>query len=138
MTIREHLRDTHEQLAKHHIAMAKGHKQLAKCFGSMEKAEGMESASDISEAHEGLAEQHIELSEFHLQCCKTLLDKVQGGELSKADMDRDLIQPDGISGIIGEVPQNVHPVFRSGQRDFGKATDGVDAVLAKTIFNDEI
>jgi hypothetical protein len=134
MTKADHLAE-----GEHHVRDGKLH--MAKLKGLL-KARGMEDDTDDTDDDEdceltflkaSIAECAV-MAEHHLKCAKVATD-----DLAKSDLDRaDDIRPDGISSIVGEVPQNVHPVFRSGQRDFGKATDGVDAVLAKTIFNDEI
>src|SRR5258708_1041763 len=119
MTMREHLRDVHEKSAEHHLQMAKGHKTIAKCFGSMEKAAGLESAEDLAAAHEGLAEEHIGMGEFHLACCKSLDKALVTEDLSKAFgmSDGDAIRPDGISAVIGDVPQHVRAILRAGQKE---------------------
>jgi hypothetical protein len=94
--------------------------------------------------HAQLAIEHRRMADFY-ESLPDVEIVAPGGSLDspiswgKAQgMDRfDAIVPDGISGIVGEIPQHIRPVLRAGQREFGKVTDGMDAVLAKTIFGDE-
>jgi hypothetical protein len=130
MTMREHLGNTHEKLAAHHVEAAKQHAALAKCFSGMEKSAGVKNPEDFAAAHDALAKQHADIGEFHLSCCETLgaMGKTAGwGESG------DAIRPDGVSSIIGEIPDNLRPIFRSGQRDYMKIADTVDAGLGKVI-----
>jgi hypothetical protein len=96
---------------KVHLLLQAEHRRMAEFYESLPKVEGSRPTGSLYDS-------------FKIQ-------KAQG-------MDRfDAIVPDGISGIVGEIPQHIRPVLRAGQREFGKVTDGMDAVLAKTIFGDE-
>lgn len=121
-TLREHLQKIHTRSAEHHLTKAKGYLGLAKCL-KMQKADmGDDDADpeDISSTLADLAEEENDMAQFHLECCAGL-DKVQGGDLIKSDMDGDRIVPDGISVIVGDVPQHVRAIPRNGQREIETA-----------------
>jgi hypothetical protein len=116
----------HQSAAEHHIRMGKIHQ------GALKKAADME--DDNGQAfHKSMMAEHAAMAENHLSCCKT----AQALELSKASAmhDEDGIRPDGVSAVIGDVPPNIRPVFRNGQREFQRAE--VPAELEKLVSLDD-
>jgi hypothetical protein len=91
---------------------------------------------NIASICDDLADGEEEACQFSLDCCKGM-DKIAEGDLQKAfGMGADpgeRLRPDQVSSIIGEMPDNVRPIFRTGQRDFQKLSDTVDANLGKVI-----
>lgn len=107
-TIREAMRQEHENSAAHHSAMAASHAKLAECFG---KAEGMK---DCEAAHSEMAKIHTAAADHHLSMCKAIT-----AELSKS-------MPDSVRGVATvDAPANafagVRAVPRVGQPDFSKS-----------------
>lgn len=116
----------HEMASGHHTRMGNFHGAALKKCKDMEDSDG-------EAFHKAAMVEHASEAARHLSCCKS----TQALELSKASMggDPDAIRPDGISSIIGEAPA-VTPIFRTGQRQFGKAGD-VDPQLEKILGTDE-
>ena len=127
--MREHLRGAHQEMAAHHVAMAKTHRRIAEHFGKSEMAEG---SKDLASSHDELAGHHTDQAEYHIQCCKSLDKSLDTEDLSKAiGLNSDGLRPDLVSSVIGEVPENLRPVFRNGQRDFAVSKVGAGSVLEK-------
>jgi hypothetical protein len=111
--------------------------EMRECFGKTAKSDmGGESSdreSDLDPVFDGIAGM--------ADCCLKMARKCvqyakaeEADELRKAQgMDGDGIRPDQVSSIVGEIPNNVRPIFRAGQKDFSKVGDTVDANLQKII-----
>jgi hypothetical protein len=144
-TMKEHLQDGWTRQAEHQISKAKHHTSLSKAHTDYAKAHqammdecdedspefefykaGRDFHLEKAEHHAATATEHTDMAEFCVECRKAL-DKVQGGELSKSDLDRfDGIRPDFVSSIVPEIPQHLRAVPRAGQRSLDEMSK-VDA-----------
>ena len=116
MTMREHMRDTHEKLAAHHVRMGKIHN------AALKKA-AMEDGDE--EFHKGAMAEHAAMAEHHLECCKAL-------DATHKAMDGGDSWPTGLSIITPEIPQNIRAVPRAGQREImnkAEIAPGLEKVL---------
>lgn len=137
MTVKEHLEKAWARSAEHHFSKAKAYRGLSKCFGGMKKAEGSDGPDpeSIQEQLDALAEEEESMGDFCLECCAGV-QKMSAGDLAKAfGMEGDGIVPDGVHIVIGEIPSNVVPVPRFGQRELSRA--GVAEGLEKILGTDE-
>jgi hypothetical protein len=135
------MRDHMTKLAAFHLARGKSYAKLAKCAGTMMKISNMASGADresdvdtseVAAELEALSACELDMADWCVSCCKA----IDAGDLQKSFMGRDpgdRLRPDQISGIVGEIPADVRPIFRTGQRDFQKLSDTVDPALQKVI-----
>jgi hypothetical protein len=143
-SMREHTIATHVHEADHSVKMAKQCKDASSHFRKLDELEkakgGMEENQTgtfgmIADHFDQMSDDWTDRADFHLQCCDDLGKATDADDLTKADLDRfSGIRSDGIFGIVPELPQGIRPIPRAGQREvFGKASDGMDAALAKVI-----
>jgi hypothetical protein len=124
-----HLKKLHLRLAsdaiadaKHHAALHKHYGKLAESFGKSEMADTHEDAGEclqkIADAHHAKSEHHTDEATFHANCAKGLHDGASKAAGIGDDLDE--LMPTDVRGVVSDAP-NVRPVFRTGQREFGKA-----------------
>lgn len=82
MTVKEHLRDMHENSANLHLRMGKAHREIANHFAKSEMAEG---SKDLADCHSDLCAAHADAAEMHVECCKSIdaMGKAATDEISR-------------------------------------------------------
>jgi hypothetical protein len=150
-SMREHAIATHVHEADHSVKMAKhckamsGHysavHELLKAKGEMEENPTAPVFATIADQYDQMSDDWTERADHHLQCCEDLGKATDADDLTKADLDRFAdIRSDGVRGLLPEIPSNVRPVLRTGQRlldELAKVGGAVDPQLVKVLGFDE-
>jgi hypothetical protein len=119
-TMKAHLSDVHNRLAKHHAAVAGHYQDLAACIA---KASNDEATKDSKCALEGLAREHEDMAQFHADCSERCA--------KAADADMNKMLPTSISAVVPDHP-SVRAIPRFGQKSV-PGSPNVDPLFARLV-----